>query len=71
MKNKYIHIITEEQILNCLNTGVDVEVWVNGEFDKVGKITSNASFILKIGMEYYFKNQCSLYALNNYLKLED
>lgn len=68
MKKRYIEIITDEQIQNCINSSALVEVWVQNEFDKINQIISCNKDVLKIGEEYYFKSQCKIIAMGNYFK---
>lgn len=64
-----IHIFTEKQLKNCLDSGVDVEVMSQNEVIEVGKIKRFSENAIIINSNYYLRKNCCFYALNNYFKL--
>lgn len=70
-RKRVIEIITNEQIQNCVNTNSIVQVWVQDEYDKQGSIEVFNNDIIRIGNEYYVRNQCVFYTNKNYLQVID
>lgn len=66
---KRIQILTNIQIENCISSGVAVEAWVFEMFDKSGQINSYNKTTIKIGDEYYMRENCMFYAEGNYFNL--
>lgn len=71
MKNnkKRILILTDQQIDNCILSGVEVEAWVFDQPDSIGRIHSYNKVTLKIGDEHFVRENCKFFLRKNYFKL--
>jgi hypothetical protein len=71
MKNnkKRILILTDQQIDNCILSGVEVESWILDKPDSIGCIHSYNNLTIKIGDDYFMRENCTFFLRKNYFKL--
>lgn len=73
MKNKRIRkrlilIENEIQLINCVTSGVTVEIYIEKESDYIGEILSYSDNIVEVKSGKYFRESCEIWTDGNYLK---
>lgn len=68
-KVRILSIFTDEQLQNCVNSRVTIQLYVENELDYEGKITgfSHQSIITEDGV--YLRGNCKVETNSNYLKV--
>lgn len=64
-----IVVSTDEQLMKCVASQVDVEVWIAGEFDSTVRIIDFNEESIKVEDGYYLHENCKLITFENYLRL--
>jgi hypothetical protein len=66
---KTITINTDQQLINCIHSNIDVEVWVAGIFDCLSKIISYNEISVSLEDGNYLRDNCVIKASSYYLVL--
>lgn len=59
-------VMTEEQIQNCINSGIEVEIFIHNELDFKGKIINYSENSVYTEEGQYLKENCEIKTSNNY-----
>ncbi|MET3212030.1 UNVERIFIED_CONTAM: hypothetical protein ABIC26_005032 [Paenibacillus sp. PvR008] len=68
MKNntRYIKIQTNEQLYNCVKSGVSLEVYVSGELDFIGQLVDFTDNLIKFEDGFYLRSLSEVIIRENY-----
>lgn len=64
-----ILIKTDEQIQNCINSKIDVEVWIGGKLDNVGIIINYSDESISFQDGIYLRECCRVVTRSNYFRI--
>jgi hypothetical protein len=68
-KKRAISIFTDEQLQNCVNSSVSVQLYVGEELDYEGSIVGYTDHSITTERGFYLRANCKVETKDNYLKL--
>lgn len=64
-----IEVITDEQLSNCINHAVEIEIWMEDELQEVCNIVDFNDKTIRISDGFYLRENVSLFLKQNYFRL--
>lgn len=68
-RNSMRLVTTEEQIQNCISSGIEVKIFIHNELDFKGTIIDYSENSIYTEQGKYLRENCEIKTVKNYLKL--